>query len=606
MTDPRPPRTGPGPFAGLLLALALSAVPALTSPAHAEAPRVHALTGARIVVAPGQVIESGTVVIRDGVITAVGAEVEIPADARVWELGTEGETEVEGDEAAEEATEDHAAEASAEGAAEEEAPPVTLYAGLIDPYTERDWPPAEGDDDEAAAPQDVHENPLVRPEREMSRWAADPAAAKALRRAGFTVAVVAPEPGLLRGTSALVSLGDGALGEVLLSPRVAHNASFETRSFRDGYPTSLMGAIALMRQTLADAIWYARAREAWSREPGQERPPYNRSLEALVPVARGDEPLVFEAESLDDTLRFLELAREAGLAAWLVASGEEYLRPERIAAAGAPVLLPLDFPDTPEVGEEDDLTVGLEELRHWDRAPTTPRALLDAGATVAFTSHGLDDPAGIYAHLSRALDAGLTADEALAALTTTPAQLLGISDLAGTLEAGKLANLVVVEGNLLVEKPKIREVWVDGHRYELQEVKAPEVEPAGTWELTVDAGGGMQFQVVLTLEGEAPSLDGTIGGMGMEAPLSEATVSGKTVRVAFDGASWGMPGTFEMSLQIQGDRAEGSGSGPRGSFSIEGRRVSGPGEGVSRHLSRHFAGQARSTPNAQNAQEVTR
>lgn len=566
--------------------------------ATAEAPQVHALTGVRIVVAPGQVIESGTVVIRDGVIAAVGADVEIPADARVWEMGDEEQGEDDGSEKSEtrEGSDDGAEDGAEDAEEPKEKKPVTVYPGLIDLYTELEWPlkegggsgggegrrPGGGGGGDTPAPQDVHDNSLVRPEREMSRFAADPGHAKKLRQAGITTAVVAPEPGMLRGVSALVNLGDGGLGDNLLRPRVAQNVSFETRGFREGYPTSLMGAIALLRQSLADAAWYGQAHEAWESDPAQTRPVYNRSLAALEAVAAGTESVVFETESLDNLFRAARLAEELGLDAWYVGTGEEYRHLEPVKALGRPLLVPLDFPETPKVGEEDDLTASLADLRHWHRAPSNPAALADSDLTLAFTSHGLDDVKKIHPHLAKAIEQGLSADEALAAWTTTPAELLGIETIAGTVAVGKMANLVVVDGNLFTDKPEIREVWIDGRRYELKEVKPPEVDPAGVWELNVETGGG-PLTVILHVEGEVGSLTGWFEAMGRRVDLSETSVSGKTLNLGWDGATMGMPGPFSMSLQIQGDRLSGGGSGPPGSFSVSGERTSKPGpEGESR------------------------
>lgn len=568
------------------LAALLTAIQLLAPPpsVRAEAPRVHALTGVRIVVSPGRVIESGTVVIRDGVITAAGADVEVPADAWVWDLGEEktaenGENGDDGAMAEDDTTDGGDGETAAgEEPSGEPDKPVTVYPGLIDLYTELDWPQEEGgqEGEDAKAPQDVHPNPLVSPEREMSRWAANPGHAKKLRQAGVTTAVVAPEPGLLRGVSALVNLGDGGLGDNLLRPRVAHNITFETRGFREGYPTSLMGAIALLRQTFADALWYRRAQTAYTGNPGQERPPYSRSLEALGRAADGDEPVVFETESLDNLLRADRLADELDLDAWLVGNGDEYRRIDAVAALDRPLVLPLAFPEKPDVGEEDDLTASLEDLRRWDRAPENPVALAGADVPLVFTTHGLDDPGKIHPHLAQVIDKGLSPEQVLAAFTTRPAEMLGIADRAGTVEAGKMANLVVVDGDLFVDKPEIREVWVDGRRYELKKVEPPEMNPVGTWELTVTTGGGTELTTTLVIEGEVGALTGQLIGMGQQIPLTEATVSGKTLTVGWDGTPIGMPGPFSMSLQIQGDSARGGGSGPPGSFSVRGTRTESP------------------------------
>ncbi len=218
----------------------------------------------------------------------------------------------------------------------------------------------------------------------------------------------------------------------------------------------------------------------------------------------------------------------------------------------------------------------LDDLRHWDEAPSNPQRLLAAGLTVALTTHGLAEPKQLHANLARAIEAGLTADQALAALTTTPAALLGIADRAGTVSAGKMANLVVVDGELFTKETKVREVWIDGRRYEVKESKPPEVEPAGTWELVVLTGDGQQIPAMLELRGEAPSLEGTISAMGQSIELSSADVSGSSLEVSFDGTGFGIPGTISFTLEISGDEASGPGMSPGGPFTISGTRTARP------------------------------
>lgn len=505
--------------------------------AAGEAPRVHALRGARIVVEPGKVIENGTIVLRDGIIEAVGADLEAPADATTWDL---------------------------EG--------LAVYAGLIEPYAVRSRPDAQGGE---TPRQGSHANSLVRPEGSVAGYAADAETARKLREAGFTTALVVPAAGIFRGAGALINLGQGPAGDNLLDDRFGQFAAFARSD--DGYPRSLMGAVALFRQTLLDAAWYATARGAYDRRLDQPRPRFDTSLAALEAVAAGNAPIVLETGDAVGTLRAVSLVEELGLEAWLVGNGEEYkwLRP--IAAAGLPHLLPLDFPDDPGGADEDDMTVTLAELRHWDEAPDNPARLLGAGLTVAFTSHGLTEPKTLHANLARSLDRGLTTDQALAALTITPARLLGIADRAGTVSAGKMANLLVVEGELFSDETKVREVWIDGRRYEVKATKPPEVEPAGTWQVTVETPDGQQIPASLALEGDASSLSGTITAMGGDAiALSSAAVSGTTVEVTFDSTGLGMPGVISFTLEIRDEEAEGNGVSPEGPFTISGSRAPRP------------------------------
>lgn len=435
----------------LLATLALLSAawaPALAAPPPPPGPLgVHALTGARIVAAPGRVIASGTVVIRDGVIEAAGAGVEPPPDARVWDL---------------------------EGA--------TVFAGLIEPYTLRAWP-ASGDGEDrdgggAPDPGAGHSNPVARPEREMAAWGADASAAGRLREAGYTTAAVAPSDGVLRGWSAVVNLGDGPVRDQLLVPRVAQNVALDASTRSDGYPESLMGRLALTREAFLAARWYAGARETYGRHPAQRRPPHDASLEALEGAAAGRAPVVIETEDLLGTLRAGRLAAELGLDAWLVGSGEEYQRLEAVAALGRPLLLPVAFPEPPE-SAGDELAVELEALRHWKRAPGNPAALAEAGVGFAVTAHRLDQPADLHARLAEAIEAGLPAETALAAVTTEPARLLGLGERLGTVEAGRIANLTVAEGELFAEETEIREVWIDGRRYPVEEEKGKEATEEG-------------------------------------------------------------------------------------------------------------------------------
>lgn len=514
-------------------ALALAAGPAAMAD---RVPQVHALTGVRIVVAPGKVIESGTLVVRDGLIEAVGAEVAVPAEARVWKLEK-----------------------------------TTVYPGLIDAYHALDWPVADKDEPSKA----VHENALIRPERDATVIAWNEAEIGKLREAGFTTAVIAPKKGILRGQGVLLELGGGDLPANLLRRNVAQIAAFETSGGRgEGYPTSTMGAVALLRQTLSDARWQEGALGALAKKPGQRRPAYSPVLESLAPVVAGKQRIFMVGKDVLDTLRLAAMAKEFKLDAVLIGSGEEYKRLDAVAATGYPLVVPIDFPKAPDIGETDDLSVDLATLRHWDAAPSNPKKLADAKVKLIFTANGLSEPKKLHEMAAQAIERGLTADQVLAAFTTEPARLLGIEDRVGTIEVGKSANLIVAGGPLFAKETKISAVFVDGIRFEVKESKKATVEPAGEWALTIDAGG-QTINMTLKLEGKADALKGEL--LGPTGPMEvNAETSGDTVEVSFDGGKLGMPGTIKFNLKISGNSASGSGSSPRGTFTIKGDRTSGP------------------------------
>lgn len=527
-------------IAAAVLVLAARPLAAEDSP-PVRAPAVAAIVGARIVIAPGEVIEEGTVVIRDGVIAAVGAAVEAPPDARIWP----------GEE-------------------------LTVYPGLIEPY----WPlaaaPEESDGPRqgAGAPTGAaHSNAVVHPERDPAQQDLDPEAVTKLRQAGFTTALVAPGEGLLRGRAMLINLGDGDLGANLLRRDAAVAAAFEPGP--NGYPRSLMGAVALLRQTFLDAAWYGRAHAAWAARSDQRRPPVNLAYEALAGAVAGTTPVIFETRDVTDTLRVARVAGELDLEAWVAGNGEEYRRLDAVAATGLPHLLPLAFPAPPSV--EDGAEPTLAELTHWHLAPTNPARLVAAGLPVAFTSYRLGSPGKIFESLARATEEGLSPEDALAALTTTPARLLGLDEHAGTIAAGKMANLIVVDGDLVVEKPKLRAVWIDGRRYPLDELKPPEIDPAGTWAIDMELGDE-QVPMVLELAGPAEALTGSIEVMGTRLVLQTTSVSGNVLTTSVDATALGFPGGVEIELTITGETASGKTRSARGSSQLTGRRTAKPPE----------------------------
>jgi hypothetical protein len=147
-------------------------------------------------------------------------------------------------------------------------------------------------------------------------------------------------------------------------------------------------------------------------------------------------------------------------------SGQEYRILDVLEGRTEPLVIPLDFPDAPDVDNPElALNASLAELRHWYLAPTSPGQLSGAGVRFAITTDGLSSLNEFLPNLRIAVARGLSADDALAALTTTPADWLGIDRTHGTIEAGKVANLVVTEGDLFTEEATVRDVWVQGKVY---------------------------------------------------------------------------------------------------------------------------------------------
>ena len=446
---------------------ATSAVMMATNPAAAqdEPPngmrptdlRTHAITNATVITSPGEQIENATIIIKDGIITSVGSDVAPPADARVWD---------------------------AEG--------LMVYPGLIDPAMLVDAGTIE------RGPH-AHWNRHIHPQISAADLEApSESARKSLREVGFTVAAVYPEDGILRGSGVVLSLADENHEPTIFIERAAMAAGFDRGG---GYPSSLMGSIAAFRQAIYDSRWYRDANKVYNDHPaGNEPPEHADAFEAMRDVVDNKQQIVFEVDDELNFLRAAKLLKEFELDGMILGSGMEFKRLDEVVATGLPILVPLNFPERPDVSSFDaaDSTT-LETLLTWEQAPTNPRRLADAGATIAFTTHGLDKQGAVFSSIRRAVNNGLSEDAALEAMTISPATLLGLEDIIGTIEVGKVANLVVVDGPLFAKKSEIRDTWIDGQRYEIN-VDDSEDQYTGKGVLKITQGNAKPIETPIEID----------------------------------------------------------------------------------------------------------
>ena len=490
----------------------------------------HALVGARVVTAPGQVLDGATIVIRNGLIQRVGRNMQPPAGARVWDLDG-----------------------------------LTIYPGFIDAHADlgMDAVPEGGD----VGP--THWNPQVRAWFSTTMNLQDDADRRAaLRSQGFGTALVVPKQGIFRGTASVVNLGDTGVRDRVLRPDLAQAMGFQ-RSFQLGgaYPNSAMGTIALMKQTFMDADWYVRAWGAYEASGRAFLPPEtSAALAALEDAVRGDQPIVFETGSEEEYLRAHKLAAEYGVDAWYRGSGQEYRILDVLRGRTDPLIIPLSFPDAPNVNDpESALNASLADLRDWYLAPTSPAQLAGAGVRFAITSDGLSSLNEFLPNLRIAVARGLSTADALAALTTTPAEWLGLENTHGTIQEGKVANLVVSEGDLFTEEATVRDVWVHGQAYGV--TRPPQIDPRGTWRIASDDEWG--FEAALRLEGPLNRLRGSIdiaGPDGATINLASAEVVAETgrIEVRFDGEDLDYEGVALLAGSVRGEEFYGWTSLPNG------------------------------------------
>ncbi len=445
-------------------AAALGAV--LAPPCAAQhppvAPSTWAITGARIEPVSGPAIAKGTLVIRDGLITAVGPNVEAPADARVID-GTG----------------------------------LTVYPGFIDASGTLGMPSAGGSaagggggqgnqaQNRSDAANSNYGTGLQAEIRASDLLEPTASSFTAAHAAGFTAALTAQGTGIFRGAAAVIALRDAEPRDLVIREPVAQEIGFSRGrgggfGGGGGYPGSLMGVFAQLRQELLDAQHYRDLQAAYARSPkGMERPVQDPTLEALQPVIAGRQPVVMHASSEREIRRALDLAREFGLSPVIAGGSEAWKVAAELKAANVPVLLEIDFPRRSAAGgngggggrgggpaaRTDSTPEPLRVLRDRVDQPKGPGKLADAGVQFAFATGGAFPE--FLANLRRAVDGGLAKDRAVRAVTLDPATLLGVADRLGTIEVGKIANLTVVSGDLFDADGKVSRVFVDGQPFEI-------------------------------------------------------------------------------------------------------------------------------------------
>lgn len=425
---------------------------------------VHALVGARVVISPGKELEKGTIILRDGRIAAVAADAPVPADARVHDMS--GTTIYAG---FIDAHVSFSKSASGRGSGgQDEGPPIAESLDLTSGA-------GGGFLGVASAAGDPGTKSLVTPERRISReYAPDKRALESLRAEGFTAANVVPDSGVIRGISAFVSLASSDPDLAIIRPETFQHVSLDSPRSSDNsdgpsrpeaYPGSLMGVIAVVRQTFFDAQFQAADLAHYLAHPhDRPRPVFRTSLDALQPATHKTMPVLFEPAAVLMVDRATQLARELGLQPVMLATGQEWRRPDLARAAAVPFIVPVDFPEAAKLPEDDDwLAMGPDQLRAWDQAPGNAALLRREGLDIALTAQGLAKKSSFRSNVRLAIARGLSENDALAALTTVPARLCGVADQLGAIEPGKLAHLTVFEkGRCFDEDARVREVWIDG------------------------------------------------------------------------------------------------------------------------------------------------
>ncbi|MFN0290614.1 amidohydrolase family protein [Pedobacter helvus] len=419
----------------------------------------YAFTNATIVVNANQTISNGVLLIKNQVIQSVGAGTAIPKGYVVIDLKGK-----------------------------------YIYPSLIDAFTSYGVPLDAGATSGrgfGGQRQSIFTsqkkgaynwNAAIRPETEVRTiFAIDSKKADDLRKAGFGSVNAISRDGIARGTSAAVTLNDEFEHKVILKDQTAANYSFSKGSSTNDYPTSLMGSIALLRQTYLDAAWYKNQKEE-----------YNISLDEFN--KQQNLPQIFEADGWANILRADKIGKEFGKQYIIKAGGDEYQRIDAVKATGASLIVPIAYPKAYDVEDPVDArNVTLAQMKAWELAPTNPGVLEKAGINFALTTFGLDNTREFWANIRTAIANGLTEKQALLAVTETPAKLLGVSDKVGSLEKGKLANFLITSDSLFKSSNIIHENWVQGKRYIVNKMDVSDLK--GIYNLNVDGMGSLVLKI---------------------------------------------------------------------------------------------------------------
>lgn len=525
-----------------LCTLSLIGLCVLRVNAQRSAIDTYAITNARIVTVSGPVVERGTVVIRNGLIAAAGANVNVPSDARVID-----------------------------GAG------LTVYPGLIDSYTNLALPDAAPGPSPGGGPaaflvtaparpsggpnstQPAGLQPEVMVEDVIRSSGAE---LETSRGIGITTALTVPRTGIWMGQSALINLSGETPQQMIVRSPVAMHVGFTP--LRGTYPGSLMGVFATLRQMMLDAQRYRDSMLIYERNPrGIRRPETDRSLAALVPVVDGRMPVVMFANTEREISRALDLAAEFKLKL-IVAGGREADRvADRLAKQNVPVLLSLNLPRRTTAALPEADPEPMRVLRERVEAQQTAGKLAKAGVRFAFQSGSLNNMSDLMLNASRVIENGLAPADAVKAFTLWPAEILGVSNQLGSIEAGKIANLTVTRGDLFDRNSRVAHVFIDGRPIDLRSAATPErpagrgASAAGTWTLAINLGQG-ERGATLTLQQEGDRVTGSIAGVLGSGEISNASItSSDEVR-------------FTVPLNIEGQTKEATFTGTLSGNEIRG------------------------------------
>jgi imidazolonepropionase-like amidohydrolase len=490
-----------------------------------KSPQLYALTNATVITEPGKRLDNATVLISNGKISKIQNKTDVPAGYQTIDASG-----------------------------------YFIYPGFIDLYSQYGLPKAEKDAKAGFGRKPNYSNDrkggnasnaaIHARQQWVNEFKPDAEQAKSYQQQGFTTVQSARFDGIFRGQAFVASLLPGLPNEAVMRAQANQFMAFSKGTSVQSYPSSLMGSIALIRQTLADANWYAQAYGKGNWRFYNQAIEFNADLAALSQLKT--QGVVFEATDDQALLRADSLLKEFGLdKATLVASGYEYSRIDQVKATGRPLILPLAFPAAPAVQQlNDQLDVELAQLRHWERAPSNAAVLEQAKVPFALTMHKLEKPEQFWPNLRKAVSYGLSQQKALAALTTEPAKWLGMDSQIGKIAVGYQADLVVSKGDLFADG-EIVATWVRGQQQQFKAMDLPVF--AGTYQLAVNGSS-----LPLELTDKKGTVEGSVKLGDKTSKLKHVAVQKNQLQFTLDLQALGQgSGVAQFSGELKGKTLQG-------------------------------------------------
>ncbi|MCL4524661.1 MAG: amidohydrolase family protein, partial [Acidobacteria bacterium] len=397
-----------------------------------------------------------------------------------------------------------------------------------------------------------------------------------------------PKTGIFPGQGAVINLAGERPGDMVVKTPATLHITLQQPGGFFGFPGSLFGVIAYIKQVFLDAAQARAADEIYTANPkGTERPDYDRTTRVLNAALRANRPVLFPATTAAQILRALELNEQlkTNMVIYHAQRAYESGVAAAIAAKKIPVLVSVKWPEK-EANADPEAEELLSTLRFRDKAPSTPAALDRAGVRFAFYSDGIANPKDIIKNTKKAIDAGLKADAALRALTLGAAEILGVADRTGSIETGKIANLVVTTGDIFSDRTQVKYVFVDGRKFDVKEPPPPPlpagglgaVRMTGRWSFTVIAPDGPQPASADLTQAADGTLSGSVSTQYGNSTITKGSVTGNRFTFTFLLDLGQGPSDIIFSGTIEGNTVKGSVSALGQDFEFTGTK---PGSGQS-------------------------